>query len=267
MKAKKSLGQHFLNHGPSIQHIVDAAGIGAKDLVVEIGPGHGVLTGLLLERAGRVIAIEIDDNLCGKLAERFAHVGHFQLIHRDVQQVDLATLVHESGCRRAILVGNLPYFITGILLRQITDARHAWLRAVIMVQREVAQRMVALPGCKDYGVLSAVIQVRCIPRRLFDLPPDAFSPPPKVHSSVLSLDFETPSPYHLENEAQFLQVVRTAFQQRRKMLHNTLRPLILQKGTDFQMVFEAAEVDGNLRPEAVSIEKFERICRVLSTCK
>lgn len=265
MTTRKALGQHFLVHGPSIRHIVDAAGIGPGDLVIEIGPGRGALTRPLIERAARVIAIELDRSLCASLQMQFSDLQRFHLINADVQKIDLSALVRESGWDRAILVGNLPYRITGALMRQITDARTAWSRAVIMVQREVARRIAAQPGGKDFGVLSAIVQVRCVPGLLFDLPPGHFAPPPQVYSSVLRLDFEAPPSHCIEDEARFLQVVRMAFQQRRKMLHNTLRPLVQNDETALQALLDMAGVDGRLRPEAVSIDAFERICQALKT--
>lgn len=261
---RKTLGQHFLVHGPSIRHIVDAARIGSDDLVIEIGPGRGALTGPLVERAARVIAIELDRELCVSLQIQFGNLQQFHLVHADVQQIDLGALVRESGWDRAILVGNLPYRITGALMRQITDARAMWSRAVVMVQREVARRIAAQPGGKNFGVLSAMVQVRCIPEHLFDLPPEHFAPPPQVHSSVLRLDFEAQPAHCIKDEVRFLHVVRMAFQQRRKMLHNALRPLVQNDEAALQALLDAAGVDGRLRPEAVSIDAFERICQALN---
>lgn len=263
MKTRKALGQHFLVHGPSIRHIADAAHIGPDDLVLEIGPGRGALTGALMERSARVIAIELDGDLCASLSARISDARRFCLINADVQDVDLAALVRESGHARAVLVGNLPYGITGALMRQITDARAVLTRAVVMVQREVARRITAQPGGKDFGVLSAMVQVRCVPGHVLDLPPGHFEPPPKVHSSVLRLDFEALPPYRIQDEGRFLQVVRMAFQQRRKMLRNALRPLVQNDETALQALLDAAGVDGRLRPEAVSIDAFERICQAL----
>ena len=253
VKAKKRLGQHFLIDGSSIAKIADAAQIEKDDLVVEIGPGRGALTGPLIARASRVIAIEIDRELCALLADRFG--SQLKIVSDDVLQVNLPKLVETSGSEKAILVGNLPYRITGALIRQITDARGVWKRAVISVQREVGQRMIAPPGSKAYGVLSIVTQVRCVAKGLFDLPPTHFFPVPKVHSSVLLLDFEATSAYDIADERRLFGVVRAAFQQRRKMLRNALAGLI-----DDEILTEA-HVNGRARPEAISIDGFERICR------
>ena len=254
MKPKKKWGQHFLVNAASAARIVEAARIGKADSVVEIGPGRGALTGALLARAKRVIAIEIDENLCALLAAQFG--SQLKLVSEDVRRVHLSALVDPRD--KAILVGNLPYHITGALIRQITDARGAWKRAIIAVQREVGQRLIAQPGSKTYGVLSIVTQVRCAAKRLFDLPPAHFFPAPKVHSSVLMLDFEAPSAYDIADERRLFGIVRAAFQQRRKMVRNALAHVVDDE------ILMAADVDGRARPEALSIDGFERICRALA---
>ena len=250
----KRLSQHFLVNAASATQIVEAAQIGNEDLVVEIGPGRGALTNLLVARAGRVIAIEIDEKLCDLLAAQFG--SQLQLVRKDVRQVNLPALVALRD--KAILVGNLPYHLTGALIRQITDARRVWKRAVITVQREVAQRLIAQPGSKTYGVLSIVTQVRCAATRLFDLPPTHFFPAPKVHSSVLILDFQAPSAYDIANERRLFGIVRAAFQQRRKMVRNALAHV-----ADAEILM-AANVDGRARPETISIAGYERICRAMA---
>jgi len=255
VKIKKRLGQHFLAEHSSIRRIVDVVGIEADDLVVEIGPGQGALTGLLIDRARQVVAIEIDDALSKVLASQFG--ARIEIISEDVLQVNLPNLVNDYGSDKAILVGNLPYQITGALIRQIISARNVWKRAVIMVQREVGQRMVAPPGTKTYGVLSIVTQVHCVATQLFDLPPSHFYPEPKVYSSVLLLDFETDPGFDIVDENALFRVVRMAFQQRRKMVRNAL------SGVADSDVLERAGIDGRARPETIRIEGFERICRAM----
>lgn len=261
MRAKKSLGQHFLIDGESIHKIVAEANIGPDDLVVEIGPGRGALTGLLIERAARVVAIEIDPDMCVVLHKQFADRKNFELIANDVQVVNFKELVHEKGCARAILIGNLPYHITGTLMRQILDARDVFCHAIVMVQREVAHRIIASPNSKTYGVLSTVAQIYSVPRLLFDLPPEHFDPPPKVHSSVLALQFDCDPQFLVADPDLFLKVVHAGFQQRRKMLRNTLRPLFGNDEEVLNEILEEANVAPTLRPEAVSVEQFEQIAR------
>ncbi len=256
MKRKTRLGQHFLIDVVSIERIVEAAQIEKEDLVVEIGPGRGALTGLLVEQAEQVVAIEVDGELCDLLSDRFG--SQLKIVSDDVRRVNLSALVETFQKEKAVLVGNLPYHITGALIRQITDAQRLWKRAVITVQREVGQRMIAPPGSKRYGVLSVVTQVRCVAKRLFDLPPAHFYPPPKVHSSALMLDFEANSAYDIVDERRLFGVVRAAFQQRRKMVRNALAGVV-----DDEILMKA-NIDGRARPETISIDGFERICRALA---
>ena len=264
MRAKKRLGQHFLNDASAVRRIVDAAAIEADDLVVEIGPGGGALTGRLLERGARVVGIELDRTLCAKLQERCGARGRLSVLNRDVLRVDLPELVQSEGFERAVLVGNLPYPITGAILEQILDARAVLKRAVVTVQREVGRRITAPPGGKDYGILSIAVQIRTRPEWLFDLPPDHFRPMPKVDSSVLRFDFSAEPPVRIEDERLFFRAVRMAFQQRRKMLKNTLLELVGYREEVLMKVLSAAGVDPHDRPEAVSVEQFERVCRTLA---
>ena len=256
VKRKTRLGQHFLTDVVSIERIVEAAQIEKEDLVVEIGPGRGALTGLLVEQAEQVVAIEVDGELCDLLSDRFG--SQLKIVSDDVRRVNLSVLVEMFQKEKVVLVGNLPYHITGALIRQITDAQRLWKRAVITVQREVGQRMIAPPGSKRYGVLSVVTQVRCVAKRLFDLPPAHFYPPPKVYSSALMLDFEANSAYDIVDERRLFGVVRAAFQQRRKMVRNALAGVV-----DDEILMKA-NIDGRARPETISIDGFERICRALA---
>lgn len=260
-KPKKGLAQHFLTDAGAVHRIVEAACAGADDLVVEIGPGRGALTGRLLAESARVIGIERDEALCGFLRSRFGSELHLR--NQDVLTIDFHELIRAEGFERAVLVGNLPYNITGSVLRRILESRCRFKRAVLTVQREVARRMVAAPGSTDYGILSIAVQLVSRPRRLFDLSPDVFLPAPRVVSSVMRLDFQGEAPYRIQDEDFFFRVVRTAFAQRRKMLKNTLRGIVNGRSAALERAGAAAAVDFRLRPEAISIPQFERICRAL----
>lgn len=260
-KPKKGLAQHFLTDTGSVHRIVKAACAGADDLVVEIGPGRGALTGRLLAESARVIGIERDEALCGFLRSRFG--SELRLRNQDVLTVDFHDLIRAEGFERAVLVGNLPYNITGAVLHRILESRCRLKRAVLTVQREVACRIVAAPGSRDYGVLSISVQLYSRPRRLFDLSPGVFFPAPRVFSSVIRLDFQGEVPYRIQDEDFFFCVVRTAFAQRRKMLKNTLRGIVNGGTAALERAGAAAAIDFRLRPEAISIPQFERICRAL----
>lgn len=261
--ARRRLGQHFLADASAVRQIVEAAHIEPGDLVVEIGPGRGALTGALLERASQVVGIELDKSLCEHLTRTLGAQHKFSILNSDVLLVDLAALVRARGFERAVLVGNLPYSITGAAVQQILDVRAVFSRAVLMVQREVAQRIAAPPGGKAYGILSVAVQIRTLPERLFDLSPMCFEPPPRVHSSVVRLDFSCASPVMIQDERLFFQVVRRVFGQRRKMIKNTILGLPGYNKEQLIEAFSRAEIDLHLRPESISATEYERICRAL----
>ena len=265
-KPNKGLAQHFLTDDGAVQRIVRGAGVQADDLVIEIGPGRGALTGRLLAQAGSVIGIERDEALCDFLRSRFGR--GLRLRNQDVLEVDFSDLICGEGHERAILVGNLPYYVTGAVVRRVLDARRRFKRAVLTVQREVARRIVAAPGNRDYGVLSIAVQLHSHPKILFDLAPGVFYPAPAVFSSVIRLDFHAGTRYRIHDERFFFRVVRTAFGQRRKMLKNALLGMAHGRMEILQRVGATADVDFRLRPEAVSIPEYERISRaLLASCE
>lgn len=260
-KPNKGLAQHFLTDAGAVQKIVRAARVHANDLVVEIGPGRGALTGRLLAQSDSVVGIERDEALCDFLRSRFG--CGLRLHNQDVLEVDFSELIRGEGFERAILVGNLPYYITGAVVQRILNARSRFKRAVLTVQREVAKRIVATPGNRDYGVLSIAVQLHAQPKILFDLAPGVFHPAPRVYSSVIRMDFHTETRYRIQDERFFFRVVRTAFGQRRKMLKNALLGMVHGKMEILNRVGASADIDFRLRPEAVSIPEYERISRAL----
>src|SRR5438105_3936620 len=180
MKHKPKLGQNFLVDQAACLRIVEALGDTSNDTVVEIGPGHGAITSLLAPRASRLIAVELDRTLAAELRHRFANQPNVQIVEADVLQVDFAALL--AGQAPAKAIGNLPYYITSDILLRLFAASTQGLfrRAVVMMQREVADRVSASPGVRDYGLLSATAQLHAHVENLFTLPPGAFSPPPEV---------------------------------------------------------------------------------------
>ena len=221
---KPKLGQNFLNDDAARHRIADALGNPdalSTRTVLEIGPGHGALTDILAPRAKRLIALELDRSLAAELTFRYRDSPHVQVLEADVLKTDLATLV-ESG-ETIDIIGNLPYYITSDILLKLFANAGLITRAVLMMQREVADRVSAAPGIRDYGLLSATTQLYAEVENLFTLPPTAFSPPPDVHSTVLRLHFHprfhelgiVPEPFH--------KFLRAAFSQKRKTLRNNLQ--------------------------------------------
>ncbi len=266
MKQKGAkLGQNFLIDEAASVRIVEALGNDRDRAVVEIGPGHGAITALLAPRCGRLHCIEFDPALARELVFRFRNQPQVAIHHADIMQTDLPALLADetrSG-QTADIVGNLPYYITSeILLHLFTAARDGLLRrAIVMVQREVAERMAAQPGSRDYGALSALVQLHANAQVLFTLPPASFSPPPDVYSTVVRLDF-APRFAALEIAFEpFNRFLRSTFAQKRKTLANNLK---VAGYTTAQL--EAAwpsGVSAQARSEAVPLDDLAVLYRAL----
>lgn len=223
MKRKPKLGQNFLVDDKARHAIVDALGDIRQRTIIEIGPGHGAITEILAGRCKRLIALELDRALAAELTFRFRDRPQVQIIEGDVLKTDLRTLIPEG--ETADVIGNLPYYITSDILLQFFAAGSAGLiaRAVLMMQREVADRVSAAPGIRDYGLLSATAQMNAHVANLFTLPPSSFSPPPEVYSTVLRLEF-APRFAELGVDATGFDIfLRQCFAQKRKTLQNNLR--------------------------------------------
>ena len=223
MKRKPKFGQNFLIDDAARHAIVDALGDLGKRTVIEIGPGHGSITEILAGRCQRLIALELDPSLAAELTFHFRNQPHVQIVEADVLKVDLRSLMPEV--ETADVIGNLPYYITSDILLKLFAAGSAGTiaRAVLMMQREVADRVAAAPGVRDYGLLSATAQMNAQVDHLFTLPPSAFSPPPDVYSTVLRFQF---APRFAElgvDAAGFDAFLKRSFAQKRKTLHNNLR--------------------------------------------
>jgi 16S rRNA (adenine1518-N6/adenine1519-N6)-dimethyltransferase len=223
IKRKPKLGQNFLVDDAARHAIVDALGDVSQRTIIEIGPGKGAITEILAGRCKKLIALELDRALAPELTFRFRNQPQVQIIETDVLKTDLRTLLPEG--ETADVIGNLPYYITSDILLQLFRAGSAGIlsRAVVMMQREVADRVSAAPGVRDYGLLSATAQMNAQVDHLFTLPPSAFSPPPEVYSTVLRLEF-APRFAELDVDASgFDAFLRQCFAQKRKTLQNNLR--------------------------------------------
>lgn len=257
-RAKKSFGQNFLVDANVTRAIAEVATRGAAS-VVEIGPGTGALTEELLRLAPRVTAVELDRELVAVLREAFSDAlasAHFTLIEGDATTIDLATIAARQPAPCA-LVGNLPYAVTGQLLEAATASARSFARATFMIQREVADRLVASPGTKDYGALSVFVQAAYRVERERNVPPECFWPRPDVMSTVVSLvPHATP---RAEETNRFREAVKRAFEQRRKTLRNAWRNLFGWSGDELEARALAAGVDLQRRGETLSVEEFARI--------
>ncbi len=255
-KTKKSLGQNFLQDAGVLEAIAAASGAGPADTVVEIGPGLGALTDYLAERAGKVIAVELDDRLIPILRTKFALHPNVEIVHEDILKFDWS---RAGGPLR--IVGNLPYYITTPILLGILEQNVPAENLTAMVQKEVADRIVSPPGCKDYGVLSISLQYYCNCRKVLDVPAEYFDPVPKVDSAVVVLERKKERPLDPGEEEKFFALVKTAFVQRRKTLSNTLTGFCgLDKGK-IEDILNKAGIDPRLRPENLSVEDYIRLSK------
>ena len=264
-RPKKSLGQCFLiDHGTS-RRIVQEAEIGPEDVVLEIGPGRGALTGYLLEQGARVIGVEIDRALCGELKDQFGREERFVLVVGDILKLDWSELGSVSGWivpadGNLKVVANLPYHITSPVLFKLLDHGNAIERALLMVQAEVGKRIVAQPGGKDRGILSVMVQWKSHPKLLFHVHRSCFRPSPRVDSCVIRLHFGATPKSFPEDERIFTGIVKTAFGQRRKMLRNALSPF----GEPLSEAARRADIDLSRRAETLSVEEFVRLSDAFS---
>ncbi|WP_449427551.1 16S rRNA (adenine(1518)-N(6)/adenine(1519)-N(6))-dimethyltransferase RsmA [Rhodanobacter umsongensis] len=255
-RPKKSFGQHFLHDRRYIDRIVSAIAPQERDFVVEIGPGEGALTLPLLAAAHRLTAIELDTDLIPGLQARAASAGELHIIHADVLKVNFTALAHSHGVPRLRIAGNLPYYISSPILFHCIEHAAAIQDMHFMLQKEVVDRMAAEPGSKVYGRLSVMLQLACRVEPLFDVPPEAFRPPPKVESAVVRL---LPLAAHELHDAQpghVYAVVKAAFGQRRKTLANALRQLM-----DGDAI-RRADVDPRARAETLAPADFVRLAKV-----
>jgi 16S rRNA (adenine1518-N6/adenine1519-N6)-dimethyltransferase len=260
---RRRLGQHFLNHPQLAEKIVGLAAVGSQDVVLEVGPGRGVLTDPLLKACRHLIAIETDPNLVEELSERFGQAKNFTLLHEDVLRFDFSKLSKIAG-QKIKVVANLPYSIATEIIFRLIDHRNLFSELTLMVQKEVADRLVAGPGSKTYGVLSVLTQLYSESRIVLKVPPGAFRPPPKVDSAVVAMHLSEQPRVPVENVDAFKKLVRAAFATRRKMLRNALKSYLQGTEADWKQIRIFLNVDDKVRAEQLSLEQFAALCRRLS---
>lgn len=257
IRAKKSLGQNFLRDPHYLNKIADAARIGPDDHVLEIGPGLGHLTRVLIQRAKNVRAIEVDDRLIPHLKKEFKDLPNFELLHADALEYGYDAL---SG--RWKVVANLPYYISTPILQKLIKHKEAFISLTLMLQKEVAERIAAPPGGKEYGYLSVLVQYYTVPRIEFKVPPGSFTPQPEVDSAVITLTVREQPVFPVEDEVFFIRVIKAAFSQRRKTLRNALKQLELPK-EKLDRVLNSTGIDLGRRAETLTVEEFGKLSNFL----
>ena len=263
LRADKKLGQNFLIDENIVRNIVTAAELSDKDTVLEVGPGIGTLTQGLAESGASVVAVELDKRLLPVLDTTLEGYDNVRIVNGDILQVDIMQTV---GVDEFKVCANLPYYITTPIIFALLEKRLPMERLVAMVQKEVAERMAAKPGGKDYGALSVAIQYYTEPEIAFIVPPSSFIPAPSVDSAVIVCKRREKPPVEVCDEALFFRVVKAAFSLRRKMLNNSLKNMGI-KGEQVAKWLELAGVDGKRRAETLSLENFAALTNTFAASK
>ncbi len=250
---KKYLGQNFLFDPSLLQRIIEVAHIAPDDTVVEIGPGHGRLTRMLAQRVQKVLAIELDSRLYERLKEEIQAFDNLELVNADALTYPYDSL----GTFK--VVANIPYYITTPIIFKLIDSRKNLTSMTLTVQKEVAERIVAVPHTRQYGVLSIAVQYYGKPTLEFIIPKEAFRPVPEVDSAVIHIEMYKKPAVDVQDEKLFFRIVRTAFSQRRKMVYNTLKGVY----ADSKTILAALGIDPARRPETLSIEEFAKLCEAI----
>jgi 16S rRNA (adenine1518-N6/adenine1519-N6)-dimethyltransferase len=262
LRPRKRWGQHFLCDPAVARRIVETAELGPRSVALEIGPGLGALTGELAARAGRLYLVEVDPALANRLAARFAGEPRVQVVAGDVLSMPLEDVVSDPV---VTVVANLPYNIAMPILFRLLDARARFPRAVLMLQREMAQRLAAAPGTAAYGVASVLVQAFADVRIAFGVSRRSFLPRPDVDSAVVDVRWSAAARANIGDVALFRAVVRAAFGQRRKMLRNALAALATERAVDLAAAFATADIAPTARAETLDLAAFARLARAFGS--
>ena len=264
----KRLGQHFLRDQRTIHRIIEALAPEPDETIVEIGPGTGALTSVLVERAGRLIAVEFDNKLTPLLTERFGSLPNFKLLTADALAVDFCAEILPA--RTARLVANLPYNISTAILQRLIAQRECFEEMVLMLQREVVERVLAPAGTSDRGFISVLVEAYCEAEKLFDVAPGAFRPPPKVWSSVMRVKFRPRINADVVDEGLFWETVSAGFAQKRKTILNNLRNSsgrlqeTLKRNGGASIVLCKAHIELQRRAETLTVEEWGRLVQSMT---
>lgn len=266
IKASKRYGQNFLIDSTVLKKIIETSAIDEESMVLEIGPGLGTMTRLLCEKAGKVLAVEIDKDLIEPLKINLSSYSNFQLINADFMKLNLKKLFEENfGDKKIKVIANLPYYITSPIIMKLLEEGTNIDTITLMVQKEVAQRITASPGNKDYGVLTLSVQYYAIPEIVLIVPPEAFMPMPGVDSAVIHLTMREKPPVSLVDETLFFKVIKAAFNQRRKTLLNALKGSHLKLEKDeIEAILHQCGIDPTRRGETLSMDEFAELSNKIS---
>lgn len=256
--ANKSLGQNFLINDDVINTIVESAGIDKEDLVIEIGPGLGTLTSKLLEKAKKVICIELDTRMIKILKSRFSLYNNFELINEDILKVNLKEIIQTEleKVQKVKIVANLPYYITTPIIMKLLEDKLNIESITVMVQKEVAKRLTAKPGSKLSGAITYAVNYYSEPEEIIIVPNSSFVPEPEVESEVIKLDLRSTPPVNVEDEELFFKLIKISFMQRRKTLVNGISNSGLMKKEEIKELINRIGLEENVRGESLTMRRF-----------
>ena len=264
IKANKNLGQNFLINEEVVTNIVDCSNIDKQDLVIEIGPGLGTLTKYLLEKAGKVICIELDTKMLQILEDRFSLYNNFELINNDVLKVDLKNIIEkekaEGKIKNVKIVANLPYYITTPIIMKLLEEELELESITVMIQKEVADRLIAIPGEKNTGAITYAVYYYATSEAIMEVPNSSFIPEPAVTSKIIKLNIRKEPIVTPKNKEKMFKVIKCAFMQKRKTLLNSLtnNKIFENKNQGIELL-KSLQINENIRPEELTLEQFEKI--------
>lgn len=267
IKANKALGQNFLIDESVVKTIVESSEIGKDDLVIEIGPGLGTLTKYLLEKAGKVIGIELDSKMIKILEDRFQLYHNFELLHQDVLKMKLATLIAKEklNFKKVKVVANLPYYITTPIIMKLLEEELNLESITVMIQKEVADRLVAIPGEKDTGAITYSIYYYSVAEGILEVPKESFIPEPEVTSKIIRLKIRKEPPVEVKNTKVMFRIIKNAFMQRRKTLLNALtNAKVFTNKEEGMKVLNELHLEEKIRPENLTLQDFANIANHIS---
>ncbi len=264
IRANKALGQNFLINQQVVDTIVESSQITKQDLVIEIGPGLGTLTKELLEKAGKVICIELDKKMIKILTDRFSLYKNFELIHGDVLKIKLNKIIKEekekNGFQSSKIVANLPYYITTPIIMKLLEDRLDLESIIVMIQKEVADRLIAIPGEKETGAITYSVYYYATAEGIMEVPNDSFIPEPEVTSKVIKLTLRKDPPVEVKSRGVMFKIIKSAFMQRRKTLLNALtNTKVFMSKEEGLRILKELHLDENVRAEKLTLEDFAEI--------
>ena len=269
IKANKSLGQNFLINDEVIENIIKSSNLSKEDMVIEIGPGLGTLTKRLLEEAGKVLCVELDKKMINILQDRFSENDKFEVINEDILKVDLNQIIKENkkdnNIKNVKIVANLPYYITTPIIMKLLEEKLEIESITVMIQKEVADRLIEVPGGKNTGAITYTVYYYCESEKIMEVPNSSFIPEPEVTSEVIKMNLRKTPAVELENPKIMFMIIKSAFMQRRKTLLNALTnsKVFINKEEGTQ-ILNKLNLDINIRAESLSIQDFANIAKLIS---